>query len=162
MKTHISLAILSVFSSLLTCGCVSESVRRERQEKGAQMSASFVVFLLVQPMAHFFYLREGRWPDVPSDLVHLSMWNAVDTKVRPLLDRLSFRPHVNGDLIVSIRAEGQPPVEFRVAPPRKDEPPNKALEPTTMAVTPRAIASFDSHVCLASARAAPAMVVAHL
>jgi hypothetical protein len=39
---------------------------------------------------------------------------------------------------------------------------NKSLEPTTMAVTPRAIASFDSHVSLASARGAPAMVVAHL
>jgi hypothetical protein len=40
--------------------------------------------------------------------------------------------------------------------------PNKALEPTTMAVTPRAIASFDLHASLASARGAPAMVVAHL
>jgi hypothetical protein len=39
---------------------------------------------------------------------------------------------------------------------------NKALEPTTMAVTPRAIASSVSHAFLASARGAPAMVVAHL
>jgi hypothetical protein len=40
--------------------------------------------------------------------------------------------------------------------------PNKAPEPTTMAVTPRAIASSDSHTFPASARGAPAMVVAHL
>jgi hypothetical protein len=39
---------------------------------------------------------------------------------------------------------------------------NKALEPTTMAVTPRAIALFISHDPLAAARGAPAMVVAHL
>jgi hypothetical protein len=45
---------------------------------------------------------------------------------------------------------------------KKAKRPNKALEPTTMAVTPRAIASSISHVSLASARGAPAMVVAHL
>jgi hypothetical protein len=43
-----------------------------------------------------------------------------------------------------------------------EKKPNKALEPTTMAVTPRAIASSVSRVCPASARGAPAMVVAHL
>jgi hypothetical protein len=43
-----------------------------------------------------------------------------------------------------------------------EKKPNKAPEPMTMAVTPRAIASFISHASLASARGAPAMVVAHL
>jgi hypothetical protein len=40
--------------------------------------------------------------------------------------------------------------------------PNKALEPTTMAVTPRAIGYSFSRVHPAGARGAPAMVVAHL
>jgi hypothetical protein len=39
---------------------------------------------------------------------------------------------------------------------------NKTPEPTTMAVTPRAITSSVLRVSLASARSAPAMVVAHL
>ena len=44
----------------------------------------------------------------------------------------------------------------------KSQRPNKAPEPTTMAVTPRAIALSVSHISPASARGAPAMVVAHL
>jgi hypothetical protein len=42
------------------------------------------------------------------------------------------------------------------------EKPNKALEPTTMAVTPRAMVCSISRVYFADARGAPAMVVAHL
>jgi hypothetical protein len=40
--------------------------------------------------------------------------------------------------------------------------PNKAPEPTTMAVTPRAMALCNSYARPAAARGAPAMVVAHL
>jgi hypothetical protein len=40
--------------------------------------------------------------------------------------------------------------------------PNKTLEPTTMAVTPRATPVFYSDARLAAARGVPAMVVAHL
>jgi hypothetical protein len=45
---------------------------------------------------------------------------------------------------------------------RKDEEPNKAPEPTTMAVTPRAMICCISRAYFADARGAPAMVVAHL
>jgi hypothetical protein len=40
--------------------------------------------------------------------------------------------------------------------------PNKALEPTTMAVTPRAMPLCNSYARPGAARGAPAMVVAHL
>jgi hypothetical protein len=40
--------------------------------------------------------------------------------------------------------------------------PNKAPEPTTLAVTPRALVSSISNASLASARVAPARFVAHL
>lgn len=46
--------------------------------------------------------------------------------------------------------------------PRADKRPNKAPEPTTTAVTPRAIAHSISHARPAGARGAPAVVVAHL
>jgi hypothetical protein len=63
---------------------------------------------------------------------------------------------------VFVRASGGSASEFLYHPMAFVRSPNKTPEPTTMAVTPRAIAFWFSHTLSAAARGAPAMVVAHL
>jgi hypothetical protein len=63
---------------------------------------------------------------------------------------------------VFVRASGGFASEFLDRSMAFARPPNKTLEPTTMAVTPRATPLFYSDARLAAARGAPAMVVAHL
>jgi hypothetical protein len=104
-------------------------------------------------------LRSSRFPMIQE--TERSACEAVEVAgPSPANIRASSNARIGREVFV--RASGGSASEFLYHPMAFVRSPNKTLEPTTMAVTPRAIALSFSHAPLAGARGAPAMVVAHL